>query len=210
MTTAAATTLPAPMSTGTASAGTACAGTAPPDLAPPDATGTSSTGPAGFLPAVPGAAGPGATTPRLRLLRHEPEPDHVDGPADDDGVARRAPVRGLPPPAPDDLRPTVALRRRAHHVLWLVLEVVDGRRPLTHLAPHLEPSALRYVRAARGPGTARQASRMTSLHVHRPCAGAVEVAAVRRAGRRARAVAARFEGRPDEPDRWRCVTLRLM
>jgi hypothetical protein len=52
---------------------------------------------------------------------------------------------------------------------------------------------------------------MTSLHVSRPCADAVEVAAVYRIGGRARALAARFEGpAPEEPAAWRCVTLRLL
>jgi hypothetical protein len=142
-------------------------------------------------------------------LRHEPDADESDDPhalAPPHG-ATRAPC--LPPVA--DLRPTAEQRRRAHQVVWLVLEVLGGRRPLGHLAPHLEPPALRYVRAALGQApAARRAWRMTSLHVHRPCGGALEVAAVHRAGDRARVLSARFEGLPDEPDRWRCVTLRLL
>jgi hypothetical protein len=148
---------------------------------------------------------PAPRVPRLRLLRYEPEVDPQDGPA-----VTAAPVRGPAPRVPDDLQPTPDLRRRAHQVLWLVLEVLDGRRPLAHLTPHLDPRALRYVRAASGQRPAVRPSRMTSLHVHRPSAGAVEVAAVHRGRGRARALAARFEGRPDEPDRWRCVTLRLL
>jgi hypothetical protein len=159
------------------------------------------------LTVVPGSAGPDAVAPaavpRLRLLRHEPDPD---------GVAVAAPARSASPvpEVPDDLRETVDLRRRAHQVLCLVLEVIDGRRPLAHLAAHLEPPALRYVRAAGGRPTGRRPSRLASLHVSRPCTGAVEVAAVHHAGGRVRAMAARFEGRPDEPARWRCVTVRLL
>jgi Family of unknown function (DUF6459) len=145
--------------------------------------------------------------PRLRLLRHEPEAD-PPGARPGAGHGRGAPT-GLP--SLDDLRPTTDLRRRAHQVLQLILEVLDGRRPATHLAAHLEPSALRYVRAAAGSRTrARSPAHLTSLHVSRPCAGAVEVAAVHRAGGRARVLAARFEGRPEDPGRWRCSTLRLL
>ena len=143
-----------------------------------------------------------ASGPRLRLLRHEPEPD---GP---EPAAPAPAARPVPPVA--DLRETADLYRRAHQVLGLVLEVLHGRRTLAHLAPHLEPSALRYVRAASGGPPGRATSRLTSLHVSRPSVGAIEVAAVRRQGGRARAVAARFEGRPEEPARWRCVTLRLL
>ena len=149
-------------------------------------------------PVVPGSP----SGPRLRLLRHEPEPD---GP---EPAAAAPAARPVPPVA--DLRETADLYRRAHQVLGLVLEVLHGRRTLAHLAPHLEPSALRYVRAASGGPPGRATSRLTSLHVSRPSAGAIEVAAVRRQGGRARAVAARFEGRPEEPARWRCVTLRLL
>ena len=148
--------------------------------------------------------------PRLRLLRYEPAAEEPTG-----------------PPTPTRTRPTAvltavadttdigALRRRAEQVLRLTLEVLDGRRPVAQLAGHLEPQALRYVRAAVAQRPAgRQPSRMTSLHVDRPCTGAVEVAAVYRRGPRARALAARFEP-PMSPGtaaarEWRCVTLRLL
>ena len=158
------------------------------------------------VPAVqPRATGPSDHAgPRLRLLRPEPEPDE-DGPI----VAPAIPVPHRPVTV--DLRPTPDLRRRAHQVLRLTLEVVDGRRPLAHVAPHLEPRALRYVRAACAVSpTARPPRRLTSLHVSRPSPGAVEVAAVHSAGERSRVVAARLEGHPDDPARWRCSTLRLL
>jgi hypothetical protein len=182
--------------------------TAPTTGAPPTTAPGSGVAAAGGAAGWSGRADPGqgaCPRPRLRRVRTDPDPDR-----DDEGVAARLPA-ARHPPVPDDLRPTPELRRRAHQVLRLTLEVVDGRRPLAHVAPHLEPCALRYVRAACGPrpvtGPPR---RLTSLHVSRPGPGAVEVAAVHSAGGRSRVVAARFEGRPDDPARWRCSTLRLL
>ncbi|HEX5812920.1 MAG TPA: Rv3235 family protein [Pseudonocardia sp.] len=167
--------------------------------------------------------------PRLHLLRYEPAAEEQPGPP--------------PPPVRARTRPTAvvtevmdgadvrALRRRAEQVIRLTLEVLDGRRPVAQLAGHLEPRALRYVRAALAQRpTGCLPSRMTSLHLDRPCAGAVEVAAVYRRGPRARALAARFEpvrpgtaasrepcaaagepaARAGDPREWRCVTLRLL
>ena len=126
--------------------------------------------------------------PRLHLLRYEPAAEEPPGP---------------PPPARTRTRPKAvvtevmdgadirALRRRAEQVIRLTLEVLDGRRPVAQLAGHLEPRALRYVRAALAQRpTGCLPSRMTSLHLDRPCAGAIEVAAVYRRGPRARALAA--------------------
>ena len=116
-------------------------------------------------------------------------------------------------------------------VLRIALEVLDGRRPLAQLTPHLAPSTVRYMRAAlAGRPPLREPSRMTSLHLGRPRTGVAEVAVVYRRGRRARALAARFErtrpgsaparvprttaGRTDtvavDRPEWRCVTLRLL
>ncbi len=191
---------------------------APPALVPgPLVPGLLPPGPLPLEPLVPGALRHGVPAvgqrapsapggPYLRLLRHEPDPDGPDAP---DAVARPD-VAHPAPPVPDDLHGTPDLRRRAHRVLSLVLETIDGRRPIGHVAPHLHPGALRYVRAALARPQVRPTGRLSSLHVSRPRADALEVTAVRRVGPRARAVAARFEGSPDEPDRWRCVTLRLM
>jgi hypothetical protein len=149
------------------------------------------------------AVGRPVAAPRLRLLRHEPDPEERE--------AAPLPAGRPAAPVPDDLRGTADLRRRAHQVLGLLVEVLDGRRPVAHLSAHVEPRPLRYVRAALPrPGATRSTSRLTSLHVSRPRVDAIEVAAVRRVGGRARALAARFEGRPEEPARWRCVTLRLL
>ena len=150
--------------------------------------------------------------PGLRLLRYEPAAESRPGRRASAPAGRgRRPSSSLSP-----TRPTPrALRRRAEQVLRLTLEVLDGRRPVAQLAGHLEPRALRYVRAAVAQRPRRaQPARMTSLHLDRPCTGAVEVAAVYRRGPRARALAARFErvpaAEPDDPRRWRCVTLRLL
>lgn len=105
-------------------------------------------------------------------------------------------------PATDD-----HLQRSAQDVLRLLLEVLDGRRPLQQLNPHLGPVALRYVRAAgrrhRGP------SRLSSMHVCRPRPAAAEVAVVYRTGGRARALATRFEQQRGARGPWRCVAIRL-
>jgi hypothetical protein len=197
-----------------------------PDPVPPDPTPPPA-GPA--LTAVPDPVPrhrePVPRPPGLRLLRYEPDPDE---PPIDFAVrpetTQCASVVG--PPQPDGAPETAVLRGRAGHVVRLALEVLDGRRPLAHLTPYLEPSALRYLRAAHAQRpVVRPPSRLTSLHVSRPCADAVEVAAVYRLGGRARALAARFEapardgtasknaapdGHPAGGADWRCVTLRLL
>ena len=168
--------------------------------------------------------------PRLRLLRYEPTAEEPTGPPTPPVRARTRPTAVLT--AVTDTTDIGVLRRRAEQVLRMTLEVLDGRRPVAQLAGHLEPRALRYVRAAVAQCPAvRQPSRMTSLHVDRPCTGAIEVAAVYRRGPRARALAARFEPpmspgtaaareprtvpgrqvtRSVDPREWRCVTLRLL
>ena len=147
--------------------------------------------------------------PSLRLLRYEPESGEQSG--SPPPAAPLAPAVAVTVDATD----TAVVRRRAEQVLRLTFEVLDGRRPVAHLTGHLEPRALRYVRAAVAQRrTAQQPARMTSLHLDQPCAGVAEVAAVYRRGSRARALAARFERvpatEPDDPRRWRCVTLRLL
>lgn len=205
MTTATLTPTPLPTTvSATAAPPAAAPTTAAPYRTAPGSGAAAAGGPAGWAGRADPRDGTGPR-PRLRLVRTDPDPDRDDG-----VVAARLPV-ARHPPVPDDLRPTPELRRRAHQVLRLTLEVVDGRRPLAHVAPHLEPCALRYVRAACGPRpVAGPPRRLTSLHVSRPGPGAVEVAAVHSAGGRSRVLAARFEGRPDDPARWRCSTLRLL
>jgi hypothetical protein len=147
--------------------------------------------------------------PSLRLLRYEPESgEQSEAPP---SVRPHVPAVAVAVDATD----TVVVRRRAEQVLRLTFEVLDGRRPVAQLTGHLEPRALRYVRAAVAQRrAAQQPARMTSLHLDQPCPDVAEVAAVYRRGPRARALAARFErvpaAEPDDPRRWRCVMLRLL
>ncbi|MFR9806668.1 Rv3235 family protein [Pseudonocardia sp. RS010] len=105
---------------------------------------------------------------------------------------------------------TVAARRRAELIVRTALEVLDGRRPVRHLAPYAAPEVLRYVSAGvprRGRAGTGGAS-LRSLHVSLPARADAEVAAVCRFGSRVRALAARLEltGRGE----WRCVALRVI
>lgn len=152
---------------------------------------------------APATAAP-PSIPRLRLVHYEPDPE------EEAGVATR-PLRtaAIPRPAPAPL-PTPPDERVSQHiqlVLRLALEVLDGRRPVAQLGAFVDPSTLRYLRAAgrRGSGP----SRLTSLRMCRPRPDAVEVAAVYRVDGRARALAARFEQLDDRSESWRCVAVRL-
>lgn len=101
-------------------------------------------------------------------------------------------------------------RRRAELVVRTALEVLDGRRPVNHLAPFAAPEVLRYVNAGvpRRGRTAAAGASLCSLHVSLPGRAAAEVAAVCRFGTRVRALAARLElaGQGE----WRCVALRVI
>jgi hypothetical protein len=80
--------------------------------------------------------------PSLRLLRYEPESgEQSDSPPP---VRPHVPAVAVTVDATD----TALVRRRAEQVLRLTFEVLDGRRPVAQLTGHLEPRALRYVRAA--------------------------------------------------------------
>lgn len=150
-------------------------------------------------------------SPRLRWMRYEPLPGEPLGPPEqvrDAAPAEHARTGRPRTPCVEHAGSAAAadaIGLRANAVLRLLLEVLDGRRPVTQLAGHLAPTALRYVRAAGRRGSGR--SRLTSLRICRPAAGAAEVAAVYRLDGRARAVAARFER--DAQGAWRCAVLRL-
>lgn len=111
---------------------------------------------------------------------------------------------------PADEREVAAAVNR---ILRSALEALDGRRPLGHVARHLDPSALRYWRAVvHGAPGPRAASRLQRVIVGMPGPHIAEVAAVCVIGGRPRALAARFESAPDSPAaarRWRCTVLRL-
>jgi len=170
-------------------------------------------------PPAPRATGPAeqatARPPRVRSMRYEPPPGEFGGPPMSAPLALlstsapppppRAPLRARSDPARRPVEPDDRLRTSAHAVLRLLLDVLDGWRPAGHLAEHLAPPALRYVRAASRRGGGR--SRLTSVRICRPAAGAAEVAAVYRLDGRARALAARFE--QAQQGTWRCVAVRI-
>ena len=159
------------------------------------------------------AAPAGRLVPRLRPVRYEPDPDAaVPTPVPATPARGPAPDRPtLHEPGPDERAADDEALRRAHAVLRLALEVLDGRRPAAHLVAHVAPPALRYVRAAARPDSrpAPTPSRLTSLRVCRPRARVAEVAAVCKVDGRIRALAARFERSGDAPSGWRCTVLRL-
>jgi hypothetical protein len=139
---------------------------------------------------------------------------------------------GPPPPLELPLQPTrlpeqpsvpamrtlseAAARAGAHVMLRLMLEVLDGRRPVGHLAAGVTGPVRRYVVAAVGSvQRARSgrrptpAARLRSLRVSQPCDDVAEVSAVCHLRGRIRAVAARFELDDAAPLGWRCTAVRL-
>lgn len=114
-------------------------------------------------------------------------------------VSRVPPAGDLPDPA--------AVRDQVRHVLALLLEVFDGRRPPAQLAGLLSPAALRYLRAVAAVHQARRVSRLLSVRICRPADRVAETAAVVTVNGRPRALAARFE---HEGEVWRCVVVRLL
>jgi hypothetical protein len=103
-----------------------------------------------------------------------------------------------------------AAKRRAEVVVRIALEVFDGHRPLTHLAPYATPEVLRYVGAGvprRGAEAVRGAA-VRSVHCRPMSRTAAEVAAVCRFGTRYRALAARLD--LTATGDWRCTALRVL
>lgn len=141
--------------------------------------------------------------PRLRLIRYEPDPGEPP-PA---GPPRPTPL--VAPPVWEPEETERAARPAAARVLRLALEVLDGRRPASQLAAHLEPRALRYWRAALPASRPAVPSRLLRLVLCVPATGVAEVAAVCRIGGRVRALAARFEQAGADRTRWRCTVVRL-
>ena len=155
----------------------------------------------------PRVALPVTHPPHVRALRYEPPPRQpwpIARPAPAASAVPRSPAPGSAAEDPD-VRGD-GLHHVAQAVLRLMLEVLDGRRPVAQLDEHLTRPALRCVRAAGCRGSGR--SRLTSMRVCRPAPDAEEVAAVYRLDGRARAVAARFERTRDGAG-WRCVAVRL-
>lgn len=142
------------------------------------------------------------TTPRLRRMRYEPEPGARSEPP--------PPLRILPTPTPPVETPVedVALRRTLAGLVRVALEVLDGRRPLAHIAGHFGASALRCWQVAAAQRRVRKPARIERMVLCVPRTGAAEVAAVCAIDGRVRALAARFE-RTGPDGRWRCVAVRL-
>ncbi|MEK6442517.1 Rv3235 family protein [Pseudonocardia sp. T1-2H] len=188
--------------------------TAPADTAPTDTT-TGRAAPT-TAPAVPEQRC--ATRPRLRRVRYEPEPEDVVPPRTGRGTAWPGAAPAPPPPstfaAAAERRATereLAARRRAGTTMRLVVEVVDGRRPVRQLHGLVGPRVLRYVTAAiLAPHARRATARLTSVHVSLPARDCAEVTAVCSMGGRVRAIAARFELGGPLPGEWTCTALRVL
>jgi hypothetical protein len=109
-------------------------------------------------------------------------------------------------PGPLTAGEAAALRASLGRIVQLLLEVIGGRRPAGQLAPLVEPSVLRYLRATR-PTTPAGPLVLVSVRVCVPAEQVAELAAVIGYGHRTRALAARFE---QGDDGWRCVAFRIL
>lgn len=140
------------------------------------------------------------TRPRLRRVVYEPAPGEAPLRT---APAGSAPIRPAPPPAvvPPDAREPIT------RLLRLACEVLDGRRPATHLAPHADPSVLRCWRAAAQRRPARRSpARFRRVRLCHPRPDAAEVAVAVELDGGVRALAARFDLRGG---RWRWTAVRL-
>ncbi|HEV2779143.1 MAG TPA: Rv3235 family protein [Actinophytocola sp.] len=142
--------------------------------------------------------------PPLRLV--PPDPEEPDEPAEPAPPPRPAPV--VDGPVWDEPGP---VRDLIWRLACMVLEVLDGRRPIAHVhglvAPTVHAALLTRTRQA---GTAGRQHRLRTLHTCRPADGIVELCGtvtVSAPGRRPRiiALAARVESRRN---RWVCTALR--
>jgi hypothetical protein len=141
---------------------------------------------------------------QLRRARYEPEP----------GDALISPP--LPPPLPEvptaDIITTAqaaAAHRELVPMLRVAVEVLDGRRPATHLDDVADPGVLRYWRAARDARRTGPPTRLGRMRVCLPAPDVAEVAAVCTVDGRVRALAARFEREGPGVRGWRWTAVRL-
>ncbi|WP_280272749.1 Rv3235 family protein, partial [Nocardia wallacei] len=146
--------------------------------------------------------------------RGPPGPSH-GGPAGAGGAAARG---GAPRRSPHDGRSTSyasqgetdsATKRFAERSLRLVLEVVDGRRPVAQLGPVAEPTVLAAVETLARTGAAERRlgpAVLASVRTTTVAPGAAEVCGGYDRGNRRFAVAARIVARRGE---WRLAALRL-
>lgn len=146
---------------------------------------------------------PRRPAPRLWRVRYEPGSGApAVRPPDPPPPAPPAAVPGEAGPAPAEVHRSVV------PVLRLALEVLDGRRPSRHLAPHVDAPVLRYWRAAAQQRRPRGPARFARIRLCLPRSGVAEVAAACEIDGRVRALAARFERAAGAPG-WRCTVLRL-
>lgn len=124
-----------------------------------------------------------------------------------DGRSRR-PAATPPSPAPP---PDPTAVRFADTAVRLVLEVVDGRRPVAQLAAVLEPTLVTAV-AARQSDSVVGTAVLLRIRVHPVDADTAELSGIYARGERVRAVAGRIARRtpkPRAPHRWTITTLWL-
>jgi hypothetical protein len=117
----------------------------------------------------------------------------------------RARIRVLPSPADDLLLPLPGTPSQADiaQLMRLVLEVLDRRRPQTHLENWVPIGDFRALVRDEHPGPRR----LRSVRPSTPLPGVLEVCATFDIDERARAMVGRFEFGLQE---WRCTLLRML
>lgn len=109
------------------------------------------------------------------------------------------------PPAPAETGIPDAVRRAAGNLTSALVEVLRGRRPLTHLEPHARAPVLDLVDRLLAEG-ALTSLRLASLHLTQPAPDVVEAAARLEIGSRSFAAALGY-ARAGSP--WRMTALEL-
>lgn len=147
------------------------------------------------LPVVPGF--PGAEPRRRGVL--------IRSLADHRRNGFRARIRVLPSPTGDLPRPLPGAPSQAEvtRLMRLVLEVLDRRRPQTHLENWVPIGDFRTLLREEHPGPRR----LRSVRPSAPLPGVLEVCATFDVDERARAMVGRFEFGEQE---WRCTLLRMI
>lgn len=117
----------------------------------------------------------------------------------------RARIRVLPPPVAEPLRPVPSAPGQAEvaRLIRLVLEVLDRRRPQSHLASWVPIADFRALAKEEHPGPRR----LRSVRPSTPMPGVLEVCATFELDGRARAMVGRFEFACLQ---WRCTLLRMI
>lgn len=117
----------------------------------------------------------------------------------------RGQIRVLPSPAAEPPHPLPGAPTQAEitRLMRLVLEVLDRRRPQTHLENWLPIADFRALMREEHPGPRR----LRSVRPSAPLPGVLEVCATFDVDERARAMVGRFEFSGQE---WRCTLLRMI